>query len=75
MNLNALFSQVMIPYHALIVRMKKLSASCPLAVLKAAAASHHRLALLALLHAAAVQARIVVLVIECSDEKQVTSTD
>ena len=66
MNLNALFSQVMIPYHALIVRMKELSASCPLAVLKAAAASHHRLP--ALLHAAAVQARIVALVIEWSDE-------
>lgn len=65
MNLNALFSQVMIRYHALIVRMKKLSASCPLSVLKAATAFHHRLALL---HAAPVQARIVALVIECSDE-------
>ena len=60
-NLNVLSLEVTSPYPALSAMMNALNALCPLAVLRAAAIIHHRLARR---HVQPVQAKTVVLVIE-----------
>ena len=60
-NLNVLSLEVTSPYPAPSAMMNALNGLCPLAVLRAAAIIHHRLARR---HVPAVQAKTVVLVID-----------